>query len=459
MNAQPFASVSAAVGSVDTAQTDTTSNGTKDKIVDIRSGIPLETNAQTASLATVLAALRGGDFQTRWEAAKAIPSFGEAAIEPLLELLSLDQESNPTDDEDDWELLWFVARILGQFKHPVAISALIEILLSADDAEIVAMAATTLATIGSAAVPPLTELLSRPSSRLIAVQALAQVQHPSVIPPLFSVVDDQIPEVRAAAIEALSHFHSPAITAVLIAALQDPHRNVRRAAVIALGIQADQGASAELVQHLSPLLWDLHPEVCRQAAIALGRVGTEAAIAILDRVLQSAHTPIDLQIEVVRALAWIGSAMALEPLKHYLLQTAQLQTAQSSPPQSDALEQEMIAVLGRVESAEARQMAVQILLDLLHTRHPTAQTPQGKQQIALSLGQLQDASAIDALIHLLSDADASVRLHAIAGLKQLAAHGAHERLQTLLATDGIPTELKTGIETALQEWQIHAELA
>jgi HEAT repeat protein len=468
MNAQPLASVSVSVESVDAAPSDTALHGkpkdtkdtkdVNDTMVKMGASMPLETDAPLASLTAVLDALRTGDFQTRWEAAKAIPLFGEAAIEPLLELLQPASAVDQGDDENEWELLWFVARTLGRFNHPVAINALIEILLSTNDAEIVGMAATTLATIGRAAVPPLTELLTRPSSRLIAVQALAQVQHPSVVPPLFSVVDDQDPEVRAAAVEAISHFHSPAIMAVLVSALRDPIVKVRRAAVIALGVQADQTASADLVEHLSPLLWDLNPEVCRQAAIALGRIGTKAAIQVLDRVLQSVHTPIDLQIEVVRALAWIGSAMALEPLRHYLLQTAQLQTP-SSTRQSTALEQEMIAVLGRVESAEARQVAVQILLDLLRSRHPSAQTSRGKQQIALSLGQLQDASAIDALISLLSDSDSSVQLHAIAGLKQLAAHGAYERLQVLLTTGAITAELKTGITMALQEWQIHAELA
>jgi hypothetical protein len=101
------------------------------------------------------------------------------------------------------------------------------------------------------------------------------------------------------------------------------------------------------------------------------------------------------------------------------------------------------------------------LLDLLHTDHPISQTSPGKQQIALSLGQLQDTNAIDALIHLVTDADLIVRLHAVAALKQLP--GAYEKLQrqlvelrqveTSCGKEAGNSALKQGIETALREWQ------
>lgn len=413
---------------------------------------PFENDADASPLEAVLVTLRLGDFQSRWDAAKMIPSYGEAAIPPLIELL---QNEADEDEDGDWELRWFLARILGQFNHPAAISALINILLSTDDPEIAAMTATTLATFGPTAVPALTELLSRSSTRLIAVQALAQVQHPAVIPALLDVVNDLAPAVRSAAIEALSHFHDDSIMAVLQTALHDKTAAVRRAAAIALGLQADWRNPAELTQMLSPLLWDLDPEVCRQAAIALGRVGTEEAIAVLAQVFQSAHTPLALKIEIVRALAWIDTAAALAPLKQYL--DAEASSISSGPL---VLEREMITLLGRVESPEARRLAVDLLLHLLNTKHPLAQTSLGKQQIALSLGQLQDACAIEALIHLLADSDLSVQLHTLSALKQFAAQGAYQRLQTLLLDDvSIDLTLKIGIESALQEWQIHADLA
>lgn len=416
-----------------------------------------------SGLEAALVVLRTGDFQSRWDVAKAIPAFGEMAIPPLLDLLqgsdidisNLDTSKteqileHDADEDSDWELLWFVARILGSFNHPIAINALIDILFSTTDPDIVVIAANTLATFGLAAVPALTELLHRDSTKLIAVQALAQVQDSAVIPALLNAVEDADPKVRSAAIEALCYFQDVAITTVLQNALQDPAASVRRAAVIALGMQTRQQHSAEVTQLISPLLWDLNLDVCQQAAISLGRVGTEAAITVLSQALQSAHTPLDLQVEIVRALAWIGTAAALEPLKCYL----------DSPPTPSAsleLEQEIITVLGRVDTSEARPIAVNLLLYLLKVRHPIAQTSQGKRHIALSLGQLQNPSAIDPLIALLADADVAVQLHAIAALKQLTLQGSYERLQALAAEpDRVQPSLQAGIALALQEWTIH----
>lgn len=402
--------------------------------------------------------LKTGDFQSRWDVAKTIPWFGEAAIIPLLDLLQNgDTDPSNTDnvleddqDEDsDWELRWFVARILGNFNHPVAINALVEILFSTTNSDIAVIAATTLATFGLTAVPALTELLNRESTRLIAVQALAQIQDPTVIPALLSVVEDADPQVRSAAIGSLSYFQDPAIAPVLQNGLQDSAASVRRAAVVALRTQVAQQDPAEMTQWISPLLWDLNLEVCQQAAVTLGRVGTDAAITVLAQVLQSAHTPLDLQIEIVRTLAWIGTVAALEPLKSCL-------DHPSATPKSLTLDQEIVIVLGRVDSSEARQIAVNLLLQLLKTQHPIAQTPQGKQHIALSLGQLQGASAIDPLIALLADADVTVQLHAIAALKQLMLQGSYERLQTLAAdSDRLQPDLKAGISLALREWAIH----
>lgn len=396
---------------------------------------------ETTPLEAWLEILSQGDFQSRWDAAKAIPHYGEAAITPLLELLQ--------DEATDGDLIWFIARILGHFHHPVAINSLVELLLSTDNPEIAAMAAAGLANAGEASVAPLSQLLSRPSTRLVAVQALAQMQHPDVIQPLLSVIHDPVAEVRAAAVEALSYFYGDDITAVLLTALKDPAMIVRRAAVIALGIQANSLNSQPLIAALSPLLWDLNLEVCRQTAIALARIGTETAVQVLAQVLRSAHTPTELKIEVVRALVRIDTLSSLEQLKYWLTETEEFALP---------LGQEVITALGRVESAATRPVAVSMLLHLLATFHPIAQTVQGKQQIASSLGQLQDARAIEALIHLLTASEVSVRLHAISALKQLQTQGSYERLQALATNVSTDVCLKANLEAALQEWNIHSGL-
>lgn len=402
------------------------------------------------ALESALNRLKAGDFQSRWDAAKLIPHYGESAVLPLLDLLQ---------DEGDGELIWFTARILGNLPYPAAIRALVE-LVHTDHPEIAAVSATALVNFGVAAIPALTEMLAQPSTKLIAVQALAQIREPAVISALLQVVQDPEPAVRAAAIEALSHFYEDDITAVLCSALQDVATPVRRAAVIALGVQSERLDRQQLTQSLSPMLWDLNLEVCQQAAIALGRIGTEAAIAALAQALQSAHTPIQLQFEIVRALAWTGTEAALAQLQQALdlkaLPPAMTgrSTGQETQPGLD-LGQEIAAVLGRV-TGPIRPLAVKILLHLLDTNHPLAQTKSGKQQIALSLGQLQDPAAIDALIKLLIDPEITVRLHALAALKQLEAQGAYARLQTLVTDAATDPALQSGLQIALREWHIHA---
>ncbi len=404
-------------------------------------------NNSASALATALAILKTGDFHSRWDAAKAIPAFGETAIAPLLDLLQ-------SEAAEETELPWFVAKILGNLNHPAAIDSLIHVLQSTDQAEVTAVAAVALANHGSAAIAPLTALLSQPSTQLIAVQALAQVQHFAVVQPLLTVVNDASPDVRSAAIEALSHFYDPAITAALQSALQDPNTAVRRAAVVALGIQAERGDRQALTEMIRPLLWDLNPQVCRQATIALGRLGTAAAIEALSQGLNSAHTPVVLQLDIVQALIWMDTAAALAPLRQFL----EAGLANSATANS-AVEQAIITALGRVEAPETQRVASQILLGLLETQHPVVQTPQGQQHLARSLGQLHDPRSIDALISLLSESNACVRLHAIAALKQLEAAGSYQRLQALNAeATSLSEALKAGVETALQEWQAHADV-
>jgi HEAT repeat protein len=409
-----------------------------------------ETNSEHSSasdLETALAILKTGDFQSRWDAAKVIPTFGEAAIAPLLDLLE-------AEAADEAELPWFVAKILGNLNHPAAIDSLVRVLQSTQQSEVTAIAAVALANYGSAAIAPLTALLSQPATQLIAVQALAQVQHPAVVPPLLTVVNDSPADVRSAAIEALSHFYDPAITTALQAALQDPNTAVRRAAVVALGIQAEQGDRQALTEMLSPLLWDLNPEVCRQVTVALGRLGTDAAIEALARGLCSAHTPIVLRLDIVQALIWVGTVAALATLHQFLEASST-----NSGAANFAVEQAIIIALGRLENPEAQRAASQLLLDLLHHQHPVAQTAQGQQYIARSLGQLRDPQAVEALIGLLSESNACVRLHAISALKQLEAAGSYQRLQALKAEAPVlSAALRAGVETALQEWQAHADV-
>lgn len=378
--------------------------------------------------------LAGGDFQDRWDVAKIFPKLGTAAIAPLTDVLQ--------DEEADWELRWFAARILGEFDHPLALAALMELLRDADDEELSGVAAEALANLGTSAVETLSELLTDEGSRLLAVRSLSQIRRSEIIAPLLSVVDDPEIPVRTAAIEALSSFHDPRITPALINALNDPAALVRREAVMGLGLRNDLLDELDVVQLLRPHLWDFNLEVCRQTAIALGRLGTEAAATALYQVLHSPNTPASLQVEIVRALGWVSHSSALK----YLQQALTLESVEVC--------QEAIAAFSRVEQPEAIPQVALILINWLRSEHPATQHASIKQAVALGLAQLGDLQALDLLLQLLADPDEGVKLHAIASLKKLDPQTAHQHLEGLANDNNLSPELRQGVAIALQEWEM-----
>lgn len=372
-----------------------------------------------------------GDFHQRWDIAKLFPKLGQSAIVPLIEVLE--------DEDADEQLRWFTARILGTFNHPDTIAALVELLKTSENEDESAIAAAALSEIGASAVVAITELLAEEDTRLLAVRSLSQIRRSETIAPLLSVVRDPQVEIRSTAIEALSSFHDPRIPPVLLEALNDIGAKVRREAATGLSFRPDLREELDLVNRLLPRLNDFNFDVCVATAIALGRLGTDAAAAGLFQVLQSPNTPVALQIEIVRALGIIATENSLEYLRSSMDRLA-----------SVVVWQEIVTVLGRVEHLNSK--AVEILLELLLSRHQATQHASVKQAIALSLGQLGEIKALESLIHLLADPDVSVRLHAIAALKQLDSTAAHLELQQMASNQALAPELRQGVAIALQEW-------
>lgn len=383
--------------------------------------------------------LVAGDFQERWDIAKVFPKLGQKAyalgvdevIAPLLEILE--------DEDAEEELRWYAARILGEFNHPAVINALVELLKSSESEELTAMAAAALGNLGSPAVADLTSLLAQKETRLLAVRSLSYIRHSETIAPLLSVVQDPQITVRTAAIEALSSFHDSRIPPVLLNALDDIAAPVRREAVTGLSFRPDLREELDLVNRLLPRLYDFNLDVCAAAAIALGRLGTDAAANALYQVLKSPLTPVSLQIEIVRALGRVGTQTGLGYLRQALNQL-----------ESVTLWQEIVTVLGRVEQPLTTK-AAEILIEML-SGHPATQHQNVKQAIALSLGQLGEIQALAPLIQLLAAPDAGVRLHAIAALKQLAPEVAYRQLEQLATNQALAPDLKQGIAIALSEW-------
>jgi HEAT repeat protein len=169
-------------------------------------------------------------------------------------------------------------------------------------------------------------------------------------------------------------------------------------------------------------------------------LGTDDAAEALFGVLQSPATPVTLTYDLIRALAWVGTTKSLDYLQQALIGAAVESTL------------EIVRVLGRLEDPVLKTKAAQILIDFLNSEHPTAGEATVKQAIAQAWGQLGEISAIDALVGLLADPADSVRLHAIAALKNFPT--THQQLVQLAADENLTPALKEGLAIALAEWKM-----
>lgn len=398
-----------------------------------------------ALLNNILTQLEQGDFQQRWEISKILPGLGTIALEPLLNILQ--------DETADVEMRWFVARILGNFKSELIIEPLINLLKNSQseptEAEISLQEITTvtLAGLGITAIAPLTELLEKPDSKLLATQTLAQIRHSETITPLLTVVDDPNSQIRAIAIEALGSFHDPRVIPILLASLNDPVAEVRKQAVTGLGVRLDLLENINLVEKLKPLLWDIRPEVCQQTQLALARLKTdEAATALLEQV-QSSSVPLSLKIDGVRALGWIETSKSLDYLQ-------EIQFNLNSTPatiEEITLIQEIIQGIGRIETVDLKEKATQILTDFINSNHPAFSDYKIKQLTIFGLGKLGSITAIPPLINLLVDPNPSVRFHCISALKQIEPEQTYQHLQNLSQQENISSDIKQAVLMALSE--------
>lgn len=396
---------------------------------------------QTAvsNLVSVLTKLEQGDFESRWETAKHIPDFGEPAIAFLVDLLY--------NNADDPELQWFVAQILGQFNHTDAVMALAQLLQETDDDDVAEMAAQMLAQIGPQSIDALAALLESSPSRALVVSALSQVQDPVIVPILIHVVTDTDVSVRAMAIETLSRFHDPTIIPALLQGLADLNAKVRQAAIAGISYRADlfQEHHHDPVTLIQPFLNDLNGQVCQAAALALGRLGTNAATQALHTTASAENVPIPLKLTIVQALGQIGNDQSVQVLQKLWPQsTSSLQVVDE---EDQTLAEAIIKALTLNHPVDR---STQALIYCLH--HQPTSDPALKKAIASALGQLGDPQAIPELIQLLGMPDLGVRLHAIAALKQIAADDTYTQLQGLAEDPNVEQNVRDGVAIALQEW-------
>lgn len=398
----------------------------------------------TASLAIPqledwLGQLLQGDFQTRWEISKTLKQHPIGVLGPLLCLLPQAQE--------DEELLWFIARLLGEIDHPEAVDSLVNILQSATTTEMQSVAALALANRGRSALPALAQLLLQPDTCLLVVQVLSQIDAPEVVDLLLGVAVDDDAAVRCAAIDALGGFADPRIAPVLLKALQDHDSGVRRLAVRAVGARKAHLPGVALDEAIAPLLHDLNAKVVEQAIVALGRLDTSLAREGLAQVIAGDHWQLSLQLQAVRALGWSHATDAVKQLLTQL--DVSIESASQGETGPLSLAREIVVVLGRLRAPQKLILAAQEL----EARLP-ALFVQGdadlKRSAALALGQLGQQSSFDALCTYLLDSSPGLTFHIMAALRRLDPGGGLARLQRF--ADVMPASAAEEMKVAIAEW-------
>lgn len=385
--------------------------------------------------------LENSDFATRWDLAKLFPVFGNRAIAPLLEIL---------ENEDlDSEYRWFVARILANFPATSVIPALAQMLQQTTDEELRAIASQSLASFGNDAIDTLSNLLTNSETRLLATQALGEINSTLTISPLLTVIHDPDPQVRQRAIASLINYPDPRIPPILIEAVNDLSSLVRKEAVTGISLYIHSlSAITDLITLLKPLLSDINLDVCCQTIICLGKIATPEAMQLLYELLQTVNTPSQLKLEVIRVFGRIPHTNALGYLEDalYLYNDPDNTT-------DHLFVKEIINSLGQVSLGNLQAIATNILLKFVQSDHPALLQSEIRQSLVLAWGYLGDVKTINYLILFLADENARVRLHCLAALKKLDADLAYEKLTILAQEPDLMPDLQNGIAIALAEWE------
>jgi HEAT repeat protein len=395
----------------------------------------------TAVLNLAIQVLENSDFATRWDLAKLFPLLGKRAIAPLLEII---------ENEDlDTEYRWFVARILAGFPASSVIPTLAQVLQQTTDEELRAIASQSLASFGSDAINTLSDLLTNSETRLLATQALSEINSQLTIAPLLTVIHDADPQVRQRAIASLINYPDPRIPPILIEAVNDLSSLVRKEAITGISLYIQQlSVNTDLISLLKPLLSDINLDVCCQTIICLGKIATPEAMQLLYELLLKLNTPAELKLEIIRTFGRIPNKAALDYLEDALY-------VYTDPDNTSdhLLLKEIINSFGQVHLPNLQAIATNILLRFVQSDHPALLQSEIRQSLVLAWGYLGDVKTIDYLILFLADENARVRLHCLAALKKLDGDLAYEKLTTLAQEPDLMPELQNGIAIALREWE------
>ena len=355
-----------------------------------------------------IAQITTGDFHSRWDStkqySKQFAEWGDRSVNPLID--QLQNESDPTNQG-------FLVRVLSQFNRADVACAIAQLLMATPDEDVQIEATKALTTLGSIAIETLTTLLETPdlSQKILAARALSHIRRSSVITPLLSVATHPNSDLRAIALEALGSFHDPRITLLLLAAVEDEPA-ISQEAIRALGRRSDLLETTDLMTPLTRALSSPDESVAKESAIALGRLGSPAAISALASLL-SQPRPTAVKIAAVRALGWSGTRMAIEAMAEAFDYTV--------PVMMPEVKLEIARSLGQTYDDYLKAIAARPLITWLKSKPNTAEQPTFslKQTVILTLSRLGSPDAIEPLVVTLEDADDRIRMHALSALKQI----------------------------------------
>ncbi len=203
--------------------------------------------------------------------------------------------------------------------------------------------------------------------------------------------------------------------------LNDSDWVVRREAIITLGEMGDERCVEPLVRCLPDGDWQV-----REAAIeAIAMIGSPAVDLLLRYVRDY-----DARKPAIKTLGKINDERVLDPLISFM--------------RSDEFKDDATWAL-----AELGEPAVGRLLELLKDPDETT-----RKQAILALGEIKDASCVDALIERLQDADWFTRLSAASALEKIKDPRGREAIKPLIKDPDLVVRLR--IERMLSAWKKEA---
>jgi HEAT repeat protein len=347
----------------------------------------------------LVAALQDLDRQVRLAAAEALGRFGDLrALGPLLDLL----REQATDVQQRLRAI----ATLGKIGDSRAVELLLEALRDGDQT-VRDAAARALGTIQDGrGVTPLMQALKVEDVTVgaHAAETLAKLGPPAVMP-LLSALRDHDRRVRSRAADALAKIGAVALEP-LLGALEDRRFDLRQAAVETLAKTGDQRA----VEPLIGALWDDDSDVRKAAAEALEALGwypRDATERALDAVARREWPKVtNLGLDALEPLLWALKDRRLD-VRHG---AAEVLAILGWQPANTMHRVWFALALGK--SVEAKAVGAEAALSLLMVLNTWDAA--GRIQIVETLGQLEDARAVEALVGLTGDVEvAASAIHAL----------------------------------------------